>query len=209
MFNVCPGCGEYSDDKDVIPVPPVAICPHCQYGSQFVMLPLFIVTGASGSGKTTAALKLARQMKDVVVLDQDILWNDSFNTPEDNCKSFRNTWLRMAKNINQAGRPVVLFGSAIPEQFESLNERRYFEKTYYMALYCQSDELVNRLKARPHWRESGSEENLNSMVEFNDWLKENAEKTTPKMTLLDTTATDLSGTIEGIQNWLSDKLPNK
>ncbi len=103
MFNVCPGCGEYSDDKDVIPVPPVAICPHCSYGSPFVMLPLFIVTGASGSGKTTAALKLARQIKDVIVLDQDILWNDSFITPDDNYKSFRNTWLRMCKNINQVG----------------------------------------------------------------------------------------------------------
>jgi broad-specificity NMP kinase len=209
MFNVCPGCGEYSDDKDVIPVPPVAICPHCNYGSPFVMLPLFIVTGASGSGKTTAALKLARQMKDVVVLDQDILWNDSFNTPEDNYKAFRNTWLRMAKNINQAGRPVVLFGSAIPEQFEKLNERRYIEKTHYLSLYCQPDVLTNRLKERPHWRQSASEENLKGMLEFNHWLKENAEKTEPKMSLLDTTEIDVAGTVEAIQKWVEERLPKK
>ncbi len=209
MFNVCPGCGEYSDDKDVIPVPPVAICPHCNYGSQFVMLPLFIVTGASGSGKTTAALKLARLMKDVVVLDQDILWNDSFNTPEDNYKAFRNKWLRMAKNINQAGRPVVLFGSAIPEQFENLNERRYIEKMHYLSLYCQPEVLANRLKERPHWRKSGSEENLKSMLEFNHWLKENAEKTEPKMNLLDTTEIDVADTVEAIQKWVEERLPKK
>ncbi len=209
MFNVCPGCGEYSDDKEVIPLPTVAICPHCNYGSQFVMLPLFIVTGASGSGKTTVALKLARQMKDVVVLDQDILWNETFNTPDDNYKAFRNTWLRMAKNINQAGRPVVLFGSAIPEQFESLNERRYFEKTHYLSLYCAPEELTNRLKARPHWRKSGSEENLKSMLEFNHWLKENAEKTEPKMSLLDTSEIDIASTIEAIQKWVEERLPKK
>jgi len=209
MFNVCPGCGEYSDDKEVIPLPTVAICPHCNYGSQFVMLPLFIVTGASGSGKTTVALKLARQMKDVVVLDQDILWNETFNAPDDNYKAFRNTWLRMAKNINQAGRPVVLFGSAIPEQFESLNERRYIEKTHYLSLYCSPEELTNRLKARPHWRKSDAEENLNSMLEFNNWLKQNAEKTEPKMSLLDTTETEISGTVEAIQKWVEERLPKK
>lgn len=170
------------------------------------MLPLFVVTGASGSGKTTAALKLARQMKSVVVLDQDILWNDTFNTPEDNYKAFRNTWLRMAKNINQGGRPVVLFGSAIPEQFESLNERRYFEKIHYLALYCEESELESRLKARPHWRKSSSEENLKSMVEFNNWLKANADKTTPKMNLLDTTKIDILDTVEGIQKWVSEKV---
>lgn len=209
MFNVCPGCGEYSDDKDVIPVPPVAICPHCQYGSPFVLLPLFIVTGASGSGKTTAALKLSRLMKEVVVLDQDILWNETFDTPDDNYKAFRNTWLRLAKNINQAGRPVVLFGSAIPDQFEKLNERRYIEKIHYLSLYCEPEELKNRLMARPHWRQSSSEENLKNMVEFNNWLKENSEKTEPKMTVLDTTAIDIAGTVEGIQNWVTERLPKR
>jgi broad-specificity NMP kinase len=209
MFNVCPGCGEYSDNKEVIPIPPVAICRNCQYGSQFVMLPLFVVTGASGSGKTTAALKLSRQMKDVVVLDQDILWNDSFNTPEDNYYDFRNLWLRMAKNINQSGRPVVLFGSGIPDQFEKTNERRYLEKIHYLALYCQENTLVERLKARPHWRKSGSEENLKAMVEFNQWLKDNADFTEPKMTLLDTSEIEVADTVEAIQNWVSEKLPKK
>jgi len=209
MFNVCPGCGEYSDDKEVIPVPPVAICPHCQYGSPFVLLPLFVVTGASGSGKTTSALKLCRKLKDVVVLDQDILWNESFNTPDNNYKEFRNTWLRMAKNINQAGRPVVLFGSAIPEQFESLNERRYIEKIHYLTLYCDEEVLRNRLIERPHWRKSGTEENLKNMVEFNNWLKENAEKTEPKMTLLDTTKMDISDTVEAIEKWVVEKLTKK
>ena len=145
-------------------------------------------------------------MKDVVVLDQDILWNDRFNTPDDNYKEFRSTWLRMAKNINQAGRPVVLFGSAIPEQFEKLNERRYIEKTHYLTLYCQPEELKNRLMARPHWRQSGCEENLKSMVEFNDWLKVNADQTEPKMTLLDTTTMDISDTVDAIQDWVAERL---
>ena len=146
-------------------------------------------------------------MKEVVVLDQDILWNESFNTAEDNFKSFRNTWLRMAKNVNQAGRPVVLFGSAIPEQFEKLNERRYIEKTHYITLYCKPEELTKRLKERPHWRKSGSEENLKKMLEFNQWLKENAEKTEPKMSLLDTTEIDVAGTVDAIQKWVADRLP--
>lgn len=209
MFNVCPGCGEYSDNKEVIPIPPVAICRHCQYGSPFVMLPLFLVTGASGSGKTTAALKLARQMNDVVVLDQDILWDDRFNKPEDNYYEFRNQWLRMAKNIHLSGRPVVLFGSGIPEQYETVNERRYFEKLHYLALYCTPDVLERRLKARPHWRKSGTPENLQQMSEFNQWLKDNADKTNPQMTILDTSEIEIADTVTGIQNWISEKLPQR
>ncbi len=47
------------------------------------------------------------------------------------------------------------------------------------------------------------------MLEFNHWLKENAEKTEPKMSLLDTTEIDVAGTVEAIQKWVEERLPKK
>ena len=72
MFNVCPGCGEYTDAKEIINPPGRAICTICGYERQFLSLPLFVITGASGSGKTTVALELVAGSNDFVVLDQDI-----------------------------------------------------------------------------------------------------------------------------------------
>src|SRR6516165_968626 len=111
MFNVCPGCGEYNDAKNILASPERAVCPNCQHEHRFLSLPLFVVTGASGAGKTTAALELVNITQDKVVLDQDILWNDAFNSPKDDFRQFRNIWLRMVKNIHQAGKSAVLFGS--------------------------------------------------------------------------------------------------
>jgi broad-specificity NMP kinase len=202
MFNVCPGCGEYADAKEIIDLPVRAVCPVCKYECRFLSLPLFVVTGASGSGKTTVALELVKTAENFVILDQDILWNDAFNAPEDDYQLFRNTWLRMVKNINQAGKSVVLFGSAIPEQYESCVERRYLKTIHYLALMCEPLELERRLVERPNWRKSGSSENLKRMLEFNKWLSENASKTEPKMTLLDTTKITVQETAKSIYEWI-------
>lgn len=206
MFNVCPGCGEYSDAKVIVTSPLGAVCPNCQHEHRFISLPLFVVTGASGTGKTTVALELIKTSQDVVILDQDILWSDAFNTPEDDFQNFRNTWLRLVKNIHQAGKPVVLFGSAIPEQFEACAERRYLSKIHYLALVCEESELKKRLTDRPHWRKSGSQENLKRMIDFNQWLSENAAQLQPPITLLDTTSVPVSQTVRSMSDWLYENV---
>ncbi|MBX9667770.1 MAG: AAA family ATPase [Candidatus Obscuribacterales bacterium] len=203
MFNVCPGCGEYSQERIVAESPSRAICSVCSYEHKFLALPLFVITGASGTGKTTAALRLVESTKNFVILDQDILWCDAFNEPADDFRLFRNTWLRMIKNIHQAGKSVVLFGSAIPEQFESCAERRFISRIEYLTLVCKPNELERRLKERPSWRKSGTPENLESMLNFNQWLLENASKTEPRMKVLDTTNVRVEDTVSSIQDWLS------
>lgn len=40
-----------------------------------VKQPLFIVTGASGVGKTTLCEELFRREKDYIVMESDIIWN--------------------------------------------------------------------------------------------------------------------------------------
>jgi hypothetical protein len=108
VFNVCPQCGEYSVEKTIDPSGPFAICPFCHYAHPFLQQPLFIITGPSGVGKTTICLKLIPLLKECVVMESDILWGAFPATPENNYRDYRNMWLRVAKNIGQAGRPVVL-----------------------------------------------------------------------------------------------------
>jgi broad-specificity NMP kinase len=202
MFNVCPQCGEYRADKTVLPEKSVAICPVCGYGQKFVRLPLFVLTGASGAGKTATCLELPAAVKTVVVMESDILWRDEFNQPETGYQDYREMWLRVCKNISQAGKPVVLCGAAISSQFEACVERRYFSNIHYLALVCDDEVLAARLKSRPAWRGSGAEEYIKEHIAFNRWLKENARKTTPPMTLLDTSAGSIAETVEQVKQWI-------
>lgn len=201
MFNICPGCGQYNEEK-IVKDGAIAVCPACHYEHHFVSLPLMVVTGSSGSGKSTVALQLATRLTSVVCIESDVLWRDEFNTPENDYKEYRSLWLRVAKNIGQAGRPVVLFGSAAVGQFEQCIESRYFSSIEYLALVCDEAELVARLKRRPSWRNTGSDEMLKIFVGFNRSLIENANQTTPPMQLLDTTALTLEESCERTAQWI-------
>jgi broad-specificity NMP kinase len=205
MFNVCPKCGEYRPDKIIDISGPYAVCPNCCHPHKFIQLPLFIITGASGVGKTSICMELANIMSDAIVLEGDILWRNEFNNPDNDYREYRDMWLRVCKNISQSGKPVVLCGSAIPEQFESCIERRYFSDLHYLALVCEDEILSNRLKARPNWRESCSEEFIKGHIQFNNWFKQNADKTTPEINLLDTSYDSVSITAEKIKSWVLEK----
>ena len=201
MFNVCPNCGEYRVDKIVVPEGPYAVCPVCKHQHKFLRLPLFVITGASGVGKTTTCVALATAVKDVVVMESDILWNERFNQPETDYREYQEMWLRVCKNISQSGKPVMLCGACIPEQFEQCVERRYFSEIHYLALVCDYEALESRLRRRPAWRRSSDDEYIARHVAFNRWLKDNAQNTEPPMTLLDTTEISVNESVEQVQRW--------
>jgi len=200
MFNVCPNCGEYRVDKIIVPDGPYAVCPHCEYQHKFVRLPLFVLTGASGVGKTATCLALAAKTTNFVVMESDILWRKEFNQADTGYRDYRETWLRVCKNISQAGKPVILCGAGIPAQFEECVERRYFSDIHYLALVCDDEVLASRLRNRPAWR-GASAEYIDTHVEFNRWLKANAQSTQPPMTLLDTSKIAVSETVEQVEQW--------
>lgn len=164
----------------------MVVC-ECGYRQPIVLRPLLLVTGASGTGKSTIALRLASGFPEAVVLDQDTLWMPEMDTPGDNWLRFRRLWLRMAVNIAQSGRPLLLFGSCDPDQYEHLPERRYASAIHTLALVCDDDELRRRLQARPAWRASRSEGFIAAMLEFNRALRSLAERQPERVGLLNTT----------------------
>ena len=208
MWNVCYGCGLYRADKTIDPVGPAAICPACGHRHPFRQLPLLMVSGASGAGKSAVCQELLGCTEEAVLLDADILWRPEFDQPETQYRDFFATWLRVAKNISQAGRPVVLFGAGIgvPANIEPCVERRYFTQVYYLALVCAEETLATRLRQRPAWRESGGEEFVASQVSFNRWFQTRPPENTPAIELVDTTDAAIESTKQTVTKWIRSHL---
>jgi hypothetical protein len=206
MMNVCFQCGMYHADKIIDPSGPFAICPECGYKHRFQRLPLVIIAGASGTGKTTVCQNLLGRITKAVLLDSDILWRSEFNTPETNYRDFFETWLRVCKNIAQSGRPVVLFGAGagVPENIENCVERRYFSKIHYLALICEDDKLSERLQQRPAWRGTREPSYIQAQIQFNNWFKSYVSQ--PVIKLLDTTKTSIEETTEKVESWINESI---
>jgi hypothetical protein len=206
MMNVCYQCGLYRADKEIDPSGPFAVCPECGYKHPFKRLPLLIVSGASGTGKSAVCQRLLGTIHGAVLLDSDILWRTEYNTPGNNYRDFFELWLRICKNIAQSGRPVVLFGAGmgVPENIEPCIERRYFSQVHYLALVCADEVLAERLKDRPAWRGTRTPEYIQEHAWFNNWFRSYAGD--PPMTRLDTTSATLEETARQAAAWIEETI---
>lgn len=202
MFNACHECGLYRADKWIDSERSLAICPECGYAHSFRQLPLLVVSGASGTGKSTICNALVGKIEEAILLDVDILWSEAFNRPAENYRSFFEQWLRLCKNINQSGKPVVLFGAGcgVPANLEHCEERRYFSEIYYLALVCDDAVLRQRLVQRPAWRESGNDLFVTSQQQFNQWFKQYEEQ--PPIYRVNTTLTPVDECVNQAAAWI-------
>jgi len=62
-------------------------------------MPLFIITDASGVGKSTISEALFQKETRYIVLESDVLWNDIYNKPDENYREYREVWLDLCSHI--------------------------------------------------------------------------------------------------------------
>lgn len=132
-----------------------------------------------------------------------MLWNEIYNTPEDNYRTYRSIWLNICANVSQIGMPCVLCGCNVPEANENLPERQYFTNIYYLAVVCDDETMMERITIG---RGVTDENWIESSMNFNRWLKENASKTTPNIDLLDTSKFNPTEVAQKIDQWIKSKL---
>lgn len=140
-----------------------AVCGRCGAVSAVRKRQLFMVVGASASGKTTVLPDLIAALPECAVFDVDWLIDPmtraSLPDPVD-WASFRATWLAVAHGLAQGGRSTVLLGPFIPENLEGLPERQWITDIRFALLDCADDVRRSRLEARPRWRERNIDEHL-------------------------------------------------
>jgi hypothetical protein len=149
-----------------------AVCPECgRVDDPAALRPLFIVTGASGSGKTAVFAALSRRLPGrCVVFDADLLMDAAgalSGSQPVNWPAFRSAWLAVAHGAAQSGLATVLLGPFIPGHFDELPARRWIGDIHFIVLDCPDELRRARINARPPWRSR----NIDEQVEFGQWLR--------------------------------------
>ena len=166
-------------------------------------MPLFIISGASCVGKSTDCEILFRSKTDYIVLESDIIWNNVYNTPNDDYRAYRTVQMNLCANIAQAGKPVVLCGCTTPQQHETLPERALFTTIYYLAIVCDDKTMERRVRKG---RKIKDKAHLESSLHFNRWLKAHAVTTNPSMELLDNSQLTPEESALRIDSWIQKHL---
>jgi hypothetical protein len=156
------------------PLGGAAVCPACGCrGDGAAIGPLFVVTGASGAGKTAVLAPLARRLAGrCVTFDADWLLDAagalSAGQPV-SWPAFRDAWLAIAHAVAQCGMPTVLLGPFMPQQLDGLPARRWIGTIHFLVLDCPDGVRRERLTARPAWRAR----DIDEQTEFGRWLRAN------------------------------------
>jgi hypothetical protein len=185
-----PETGLHSGTKDQ-----VACCPRCGWERQLPRRPLFVLTGASGAGKTTVAESLAGRLEGCAVFDVDL----TLHVAALGWDVWRNTWLQLAHAVGMNGQATLLCGSVTAAQVAGLPARMLVGPVHEAVLDCPDDELVRRLSARPTWRGS-TKEWIAEQVRYAGVLRSEASRG------FDTNRMGPEAVAAGVANWVHGAL---
>lgn len=195
----CDGCGEWADHGVERAVNAIRLhCTRCGHKAtrQMRLLPLFIVTGASGAGKSSVVAELRCLIPDWEVFETDILWDSGGDW-----HFVRQNWLRIAHSIAQSGRPTLLCGTLLPQDIDRCDHRDLFSQIHYAGLHCDAPTLAARLRTRPAWPLC-TEAFIAEHQQFSRWLLDHATTAfDPPLHVIDTTHIGIAEVAQQIRDW--------
>lgn len=139
MISICPQCGSNRWNKTATATH--ITCPECDHIWHYRQGPLLLLTGCSGVGKTTTAIRLFGMTKAFAVLDADM-----FYIPDDSQLS---SMLEKIENLsaafNQQGTTILWTMAGGLELIKDTYHRQFFSCVKCLALTCEPDELRRRM----------------------------------------------------------------
>lgn len=170
MVADCPKCGNYGWDKEVSGT--TVRCPKCGNEWTFRKLPLFVLSGCSGVGKTTTAQALIQRRPDFVVLDADDFYSImNPQTPEEH-QQWVERMMKLSTDIVQSGRPVLWAMAGCLDLFPKAYHRRFFGELHCLALTCGEQELRRRMT---EGRGIADEGWIQSSVDYNRYFQTHSQ----------------------------------
>lgn len=164
-------------------------------------LPLFIITGASGAGKTTVMQELRISMPDFVIFSTDI---DNFGSTAAKLEyqDRYNILLNFANFVAKSGRGTIICGTFMPWDAEKCDAYKEFSEICFINLHCDDTTRKNRLRNRED-KSMWTDDMLKQHEQFAQWLLDNAETAyNPPMPTIDTTSNPPAEAAEQIKSYV-------
>ena len=143
MIGICNKCGNHKWDKII--KDGKIICPECNYSWSYLSLPLFILSGCSGVGKTTTAIEIMHTQKDIVVLDADIFCGVQNASTEDDYRRRIDTLESLSRNISQCGKPVLWTIAGNLDMIPLSYNAQFFSGIHCLVLVTDENSLRDRM----------------------------------------------------------------
>jgi len=194
MIGICPKCGNYEWDKIITEDKKQIVCPKCSNSWNFRSLPIFILTGCSGVGKTTAAQELLQRECDYIVMDADIfgILGEDYQYRAEQLQSF-------SKNIMQAGKPLLWTMAGALEKLSSTYNSRFIKDFHFLALVCDEKDLEYRMR---EGRKIDNAEWIQASIDHNNYLKEHSSIDDVSYDKYDITGKSVSEVADYVDFWV-------
>lgn len=141
----CYQCGGYTvKRRTLIDSTGYFSCDACDNHFTKIVLPLFIVTGASGAGKSTIIEPLQHILTEYGVFDKDQIWANNWDM-------VANNFFRIASALAQGDKKTVIVGTVVPAHLEGLSDRDLVGDIYYINLHTDDQTRRTRLTTRRKW----------------------------------------------------------
>lgn len=203
MVGICSKCGSWEWDKQVTEDKNHIECQQCGHQWKFKSMPLFVLTGCSGVGKTTTAQELLQRDTNFIVMDADFFYNLVPHDTDEDCKNWVEQILSLSKNVMQGGKPLLWTMAGALENFEIAYNRRFFTEIYFLALVCDSESLEKRMREGRHITDSNW---IKGSVDYNRWFIENGTVSNKRVDTYDITGKTVSEVADYVAQWVEGKL---
>lgn len=201
MIEICSKCGNYDWDKEI--EGNKLRCPKCGAEWEFISMPLFILTGCSGVGKTATAIEIMRKRVDFVVLDADIFIGYVDCNSEESCDDWVEMIANISKDIMQSGKPVLWTLAGCLDRFPKAYNSRYFSDIKCLSLVCDDKELRKRMQ---EGRGITDENWLKSSSAYNRYFMEHDSIGDTKFEIFDITDKEPGEVAAYVVEWIKKKI---
>lgn len=198
MISMCPQCGSNRWNKTATATH--ITCPECGHSWPYRRGPLLLLTGCSGVGKTTTAIRLFEMTKDFAVLDGDM-----FYIPDDShLLSMLEKVCNLSAAFNQQGTAILWTMAGGLDGIKDTYHRQFFSEIKCLALTCEPDELRRRMTEGRHITD---ERWLKGSQEYNEYFRTHHELGDVHFDKLDITRLSPDEAAERVRTWVTAQLP--
>lgn len=201
MIGICVKCGNHKWDKTV--KDGKVICPECNHSWCYRALPLFILSGCSGVGKTTTAIEIMQKQTDVVVLDADIFCGVQNATTEEDYRRRVDTLESLSRNISQSGKAVLWTMAGNLDMLPTSYNTRFFSGIHTLVLTVDENALRKRMK---EGRGITDEAWIEGSVGYNEYLRTHKSLGSLEYETLDITDRSPTEVADAVIEWFKKYL---